>query len=159
MLHQRDRRTKKKKKQRSTYRADTVLLSEQLKFKIKRLRDGHRIEDTHSDSRDCGIDGGPLADLHLVHRLLEHWASGVGPGNDVHLDDCLRELATLVGGLHGDAVLLAGVQFPHGLDNSGLRIYLELVQAVVRHVIDTVRYLGVLTLVVVRGLHLREIRN
>jgi len=142
------------------YIANTVLLSERLKFKIKCRRNEHHIEDTHSDSRDCGIDGGSLADLHLVHRLLEYRASGVGPGNDVHLDDCLRVLATLVGGLHGDAVLLASIQLPHGLDDSGLRIYLEFMQAVVRHVIDTVRYLGVLTLVVVRGFHLRcEIRN
>jgi len=91
------------------YIANTVLLSERLKFKIKRRRNEHRIEDTHSDSRDCGIDGGSLADLHLVHRLLEYRASGVGPGNDVHLDDCLRVLATLVGGLYGNAVLLASI--------------------------------------------------
>lgn len=136
-----------------------MLLSEQLEFKIKHRRDGHRIEDTHSDSRDCGIDGGSLADLHLVHRLLEHGASGVGPRNDVHLDDCLRVLATLVGGLHGDAVLFASVQLPHGLDNSGLRVDFELLQAVVRHMINTVCYLGVLTLVVVRSLHLCEIQN
>lgn len=115
---------------------------------------GRTSSDTHSDSGDCGIDRGSFTDLHLVHRLLEHGTSGVRSGNDVHFDDRLRVLAALVGGLHGDAVLLAGVQFPHGLDDPGLRVDLELLQAIVRHMIDAVRYLGVLPFVVVRGLHL-----
>lgn len=110
----------------------------------------------HGDGRDRGIDGGPLAHLHLVHRLLENGAPRVGAGDHVHLDDRLRIFSTLVGRLDRDAELLAGVQLPHRLYHARPRLDFEFMQPVIRHVVNAVRYLGVLPLVVVRSLDLNR---
>lgn len=112
--------------------------------------------DAHGDGRDRGIDGGPLAHLHLVHRLLENGAPRVGAGDHVHLDDRLRIFSTLVGRLDRDAELLAGVQLPHRLYHARPRLDFEFMQPVIRHVVNAVRYLGVLPLVVVRSLDLNR---
>lgn len=110
---------------------------------------------THGDSGNCGIDGGTLTDLHFIHWLLKHGASSIGSGNDIHLDNRLWILATLVGSLHGDAILLTRIQFSYGFNNASLWIYLKFVQAVVRYVINTIRYFRVLSFVVVRCFDLR----
>ena len=105
---------------------------------------------TYNNRGDRRIDRGALADLHLVHLLLEHRTPGIGPRDDVHLDNRLRVPAPVVRRLHGDAVLLACVELAHRLDQTAFGIDFELLQTVVRHVVNAVGDLGVRAFVVVR---------
>lgn len=107
-------------------------------------------EITHDDGSDGGVNGSALANLYLVHLLLENGTTGIGSGYDIDFDDGLRILSAVVGRLDGNTVLLASIEFTHRLDQATLRLNLELLQAVVRHVVDAVGDLCVWPNVVVR---------
>lgn len=127
------------------------LISNYLWF-VQFSRDRER--ETYGYSGNRRIDRSTLANLYLVDGLLENRTPRIRSRNDIYLDDSLRIFATLVRGLNGYAVLFSCIKLPHRFDNTSFRIYFELVESVVGHVINTIRYLGVLTLVVVSRLYL-----